>query len=176
MGKYRNSIKSLIALCAFVLFTGCVSQTAELVYTVPESQETPNPASGRDLMKLNVPDVTGAPVLMDAMGVPVLDEDAHYYKLYVSFTNIRVYEEDGHTYLDAVAVNGYGRTLSGGLDIVFPDGEGGSLGRGTLHTAAGGLVLAPGSTRVYAEIEAETDVRLAGFTFDMTAPFVPLDA
>lgn len=174
MGNYGKLVKytALLLLLSCGLLTGCVRQEAVLVYARPEDGPDASPtAAARKANKLTVDEITGPGEKTDDLGVPVLDGETHYFSLYISFADLRLYEEDGYTYLDGFAVNGYDRTLGGACDISFFEEDGSECGRGSVHTAAGNLILPPGRTRIYAEILSEHSVLDCDFTFKMTSSF-----
>ena len=47
------------------------------------------------------------------------------------------------------------------------------MGFGQLHTAEGGLTLAVGANRIYAEILSEVNIQQLTFRIEQTAPFNP---
>lgn len=170
----------LILLLSLLLgaFCGCIKQDAWLVYS-PEGARptgtpalTPEPTATPEV--LEIAPVTGSTFPMDEKGLPILDASTHYFTYYLVFSDLRIYEENGYTYLDGVCTNSYSRPLTGGVEIVFADSTGAVYGRGALHTAEGDMTLDPGETRIYAEILSETDVQLMGFSLQITTVFTPV--
>lgn len=112
---------------------------------------------------------------MDEKGLPILDAENHYFQYYLVFTDIRIYEENGYTFLDGICSNSYSRPLTGGVRILFRDSSDGSVyGQGDLYTADGDMTLQPGENRIYAEILSEKDVQLMAFSLELTTPFTPV--
>lgn len=157
----------LTLLCAALLF-GCTVQEAHLVYRPePTSDPTAVPTATPDPVRLDIPAVTGEPFKTDANGVLITDEATHYYEYYVTLNNLRIYEYEQGTYLDATLVNSFPQTLTGNLRLYFRDGNGVLYGYGDLYTAGNNkLVCLPGENRVYADILTEIDVQMMDFTID----------
>lgn len=159
-------------------FSGCIQQEAWLIYSPEESRPTVSPAFTPEPTAtpevLEIPPITGSTFSMDEKGLPILDAATHYFTYYLVFTDLRIYEENGFTYLDGVCANSYSRPLTGGVEIVFADSTGAVFGRGALYTAEGDMTLNPGENRIYAEILSETDVQLMGFSLQITIPFTPI--
>lgn len=165
----------LLILMCLLLSTACVEQTARLVY-LPE--ETGDPSEQATIPPtpeiLKVEDIYGSSFVTDINGVPILNEQEHYFGYYITFTDIRIYEYNDSTFLDAVAYNGYSELLKGGLRIEFNSEAGTLYGYGELKTADGELTLFPGENRVYAEIFTEIDVQQMDFTFEVSEPLQPV--
>ena len=160
------------------LFTGCVRQDAWLSYRIPETPQPTTtaihtPAPTREPVTLTFEPVLGEDFLTDRKGIPILDKDTHYFTYYLSFYNMRVYEEEGYTYLDGLCLNAFDGTLTGEARICFYDADGKLVGFGALHTAEGGLTLAVGENRIYAEILSEVDVQALSAVIEQVAPFNP---
>ena len=181
MTKNRpNPIRPLILLgiLAVLLLVGCVRQNAWLSYSVPETAKpTPTamqtPAPTREPIPVSVDPVQGEDFHTDRKGIPILDADTHYFTYYLAFTDMRIYEEDGYTYLDGVCTNSFDGTLTGGARICFYDKDEKLVGYGDLHTAEGGLLLTVGANRIYAEILSEVNVQQLPCRIEQLSPFNP---
>ena len=110
--------------------------------------------------------------ILDANGIPILNERTHYFEYYLSVNDLRIYEENGETLIDAVIRNNFPRKLSGGLIITFYRDKI-KYGYAEFYTAEGGLVLFPGDNRVYADVLTEVDVQNMDFEITVSVPFVP---
>ncbi len=164
----------LLLLLALILF-GCSSQEAHLIYLpettpTPEPQYTPTPPPEPE--PINVDPIEGDGFRTDVNGIPILNESTHYYDMYLSISQMRIFEENGETLIDAVITNNYPKKLTGGLRIVFSE-NGVQYGYATFRTAVGDLVLLPGENRVYADVLTEVDVQMMDFEIEVSTPFVP---
>ncbi|MBR0507297.1 MAG: hypothetical protein IJJ86_01670 [Clostridia bacterium] len=165
----------LYLLILILLMTGCTSQEAHLIYLsdqseVPEALVTPTPHSEPDLIAIAPIEGDGFP--LDPNGLPILNEQTHYYDYYLSVSNLRIYEYEGETLIDATITNSFSRPLTGGLCITFYD-NGLKYGYAEFYTAAGGLKLFPGENRVFADVLSEVDVQMMDFEISVAKPFVP---
>ena len=171
-------LAGLTLLLMLGLFAGCVRQNAWLSYRIPETPQPTTtaihtPAPTREPVTLTFEPVLGEDFLKDRKGIPILDKDTHYFTYYLSFHDLRVYEEEGYTYMDGLCLNAFDGTLTGEARICFYDADGKLVGFGTLHTAEGGLTLAVGENRIYAEILSEVDVQALSAVIEQVAPFNP---
>lgn len=168
-------MKRLLLLISVLLLIGCSSQEAHLIY-LPESTPTPapmyTPTPQPEPQPINVDPVVGEGFQTDVNGIPILDERTHYFDQYLKISQMRVYEENGETLIDAVITNDYPGKLTGGLRITFTE-NGVKLGYADLLTASGDLLLMPGENRVYADVRTEVDVQMMDFSIDITKPFLP---
>ncbi len=166
----------LIGLIAAILFLlGCTSQEAHLIYLneqspSPEALVTPTPKAEPEPIAIAPIEGEGFP--LDANGLPILNEQTHYYDYYLSVSNLRIYEYEGETLIDATITSSFQRPLTGGLCITFYD-NGIKYGYAEFYVAAGGLKLFPGENRVYADVLSEIDVQMMDFEITVTKPFVP---
>ena len=169
-------MKRLLPLLFALLLIGCSAQSAHLIY-LPETTPTPTPmytpTPPPEPIPITVDPVTGEGFVTDENGIPIMNEKTHYYEYYLSISQMRVFEENGETLLDAVITNDYPRKLSGGLSIVFSD-NGIKYGYAELKTASGDLILLPGENRVYADVQTEVDVQMMEYTIEVSTPFVPV--
>ena len=179
--RFENRILVLAAGALFgvLLFAGCVRQDAWLSYSVPETQQPTataihTQAPTREPIPLEVEPVQGESFYTDRKGIPILDKDNHYFAYYLTFSDIRIYEEDGYTYLDGVCTNSFDGTLSGEALVSFYDKDEKLVGYGVLHTAEGGLTLSVGANRIYAEILSELNVQQLTCRIEQTSPFNPV--
>lgn len=178
--RFSNLIRSiaLVAVPAVLLTVGCVRQDAWLSYSVPE---TPPPtataiqtlAPTREPIPVSVDPVQGEEFHTDRMGIPILDAQTHYFTYYLAFSDMRIYEEDGYTYMDGICTNSFEGTLTGEAQLRFYDREEKLVGYGNLHTAEGGLTLAVGTNRIYAEILSEVDVQQLTCRIEQVSAFNP---
>ena len=163
-----------------LLIFGCVRQDAWLSYTAVH--ETPAPSATpvqtvsptMEPVSFSVEPVMGEDFHTDRKGIPILDKDTHYFTYYLAFSDVRVYEEDGFTYMDGVCTNTFDGTLTGQARICFYDKDEKLVGYGVLHTAEGGLTLSVGANRIYAEILSEVDVQQLTCRIEQTATFNPV--
>ena len=168
-------MKRLLLLLIALVLLGCSSQEAHLIY-LPESTPTaepiftPTPAPVPE--PILVAPLQGDAFKTDANGIPILNEKTHYYEYYLSVNDLRIYEENGETLIDAVIRNNFPRKLSGGLIITFYRDKI-KYGYAEFYTAEGGLVLFPGDNRVYADVLTEVDVQNMDFEITVSVPFVP---
>ena len=168
-------MKRFLPLLVILLLFGCSAQGAHLIY-IPESTPTPTPlftpTPPPEPIPITVDPVTGTGFTTDENGIPILNETTHYYDYYLSISQMRVFEENGETLIDAVITNDYPKTLKGGLCITFSE-DGVKYGYAELFTASGDLVLLPGENRVYADVLTEVDVQMMEYSIEVSVPFVP---
>ena len=181
MGKRRHNrirIISCVAALTFLLSVGCVRQDAWLSYAVPETQQPTataiiTPVPTREPVSVSVDPVQGEAFHTDRKGIPILDSDTHYFTYYLSFSDMRVYEEDGYTYMDGICTNSFDGTLTGRAQLCFYDADEKLVGFGDIHTADGELLLTVGTNRIYAEILSEVDVQQLDCQIEQTSAFHP---
>ena len=166
------------AILMGLLLVGCVRQDAWLSYTVPETpQPTPTAvrtqAPTREPIPMTVEPVLGEDFHSDRNGIPILDKETHYFTYYLSFSDLRIYEEEGFTYMDGVCTNSFDGTLTGEARICFYDKDERLVGYGTIHTAEGGLTLTVGANRIYAEILSEVNVQQLTCQIEQVSAFHP---
>lgn len=175
----RNTIIACIIIAALLL-SACEKQEAYLLYS-PLGTSSPNeivvtsPKPTATPIRPSTVTVYGTPFNLDNRGIAIIDPSTHYFLYYISFSDIRIYEEDEHSYLDAICTNGYDLPLKGKCTIVFYDQEGRICGNGLLHSAdsVSFLNLPTGDTRVYSEIASETDISTCTFEINIDYPFLP---
>ncbi len=179
----RTMRRNILIFCIASLFLlllgyGCVRQDAWLSYSTPETQaptatafHTLSPT--REPITVTFEPVQGEDFHTDRRGIPILDKETHYFTYYLAFSDLRIYEEDGYSYLDGICTNSFDGTLSGEARVCFYDGDEKLVGFGQLHTAKGGLTLAVGANRIYAEILSEVNIQQLTFQIEQTAPFNP---
>ena len=170
----RSKRKAGTLLLALLLcmgaVSGCVRERPVLLpeYTLPTPTPEPMPEPTPEPIPTPEPTPTATPDF-DALGRFV--SSSLHYTQYVSFEMIQVYEQAEDTFLDAVAVNSYPETLVCAVDVHFFEETGGAEIAGSqLQTRDGQyvLVLAPGETTVFAQIDTDivlTDKPLE-FMFD----------
>lgn len=169
-------MKRLLLLLFALLMIGCSAQSAHLIY-LPETTPTPTPlytpTPPPEPIPITVDPITGEGFLTDDNGIPILNEQGHYYEYYLSISQMRVYEENGETLIDATVTNNYPRALSGGLRITFYK-DGIKYGYGDFYSDSEGLKLFSGRNRVYADVHTEVDVQLMNFEITVSAPFTEI--
>ena len=168
-------MKRLVVLLLALLLLGCTAQSAHLVY-LPESTPTPEllhtPTPPPVPEPIPVAPIVGEGFTTDLNGLPILNANTHYFEYYLTIDQLRIYEENGETLIDAIITNNYSKTLTGGLCITFYD-DSLKYGYAEFYTADGGLKLFPGDNRVYADVLTEVDVQQMEFEFSVSKPFVP---
>lgn len=168
-------MKKLILLLALLLALGCTSQETHLVdlpEATPTTEPLVTPTPPPEPEPIPVAPIAGEGIRTDLNGLPILNERTHYYTYYLTVDNLRVYEENGETLVDAIITNNYAKTLSGGLCITFRQ-DGITYGYGEFYTADGGLKLFPGDNRVYADVLTEVDVQMMDIDLAVSEAFVP---
>ena len=167
-------MKRLLLLLVALLLIGCTSQEAKLIY-LPEATPTPEPlftpTPPPEPEPIVIAPVQGEGFKTDINGIPILNEKTHFLDYYLTIGNLRIYEENGETLLDAIITNNYPRKLSGGLCITFFE-DNLKYGYAEFYTAGGGLELFPGENRVYANVLTEVDVQMMDFEITVSSPFV----
>lgn len=169
--------KTVSALLAALMLTlacaGCINVRPQY-----NAQITPGPTGVPSVDRTEEPEPTEEPTsvpteedpalaseTVDAMGSVITGAD-HFYR-YIKFTDLVVYEEDGDTFLDGIALNSYSQPLVCAVSIVYRDEGGGELARSQLQTRDGNymLILAPGENVVFAHIL--TDMSLVGLEYTL---------
>ncbi len=167
------------SLLLILLLSGCVRQDAWLSYTAVHETPQPTATPAQTLsptvepIAIEAEPVLGEDFHTDRKGIPILDKDTHYFTYYLAFTDMRIYEEDGYTYMDGVCTNSFDGTLTGEASICFYDKDEKLVGYGVIHTAEGGLTLGVGANRIYAEILSEVDVQQLTCRIEQITPFNP---
>lgn len=158
----------LAALLALAALQACVRVEPEIAGTpTPSASPTPRP----DPFEL---EMTAAPVPTDLLGNHI-EMDDHYFRYYLSFGDLRVYEYGTGTFLDGVCVNAYPLPLDGVVNIVYYSEDGRVAGIGRIHNAEGGTLLESGSNAIYAEIQTDIDVQGMEFVLEIEEPFAPVE-
>ena len=182
MGKRQhNRTTSLLAgtLIMGLLFVGCVRQDAWLSYTAVHDTPLPTATPVQTVSPtiepiiIDVDPILGEDFHTDRKGIPILDKDTHYFTYYLAFSDLRIYEEDGYTYMDGICTNSFDGTLIGEARVCFYDKDEKLVGYGNVHTAEGGLTLGVGDNRIYAEILSEVDVQQLSCRIEQVTPFNP---
>ena len=169
-------MKRLLILIAVLLTAACTSQEAHLIYlpeqtAAPAADVTQTPSPEPE--PLYLAPIEGEGFSTDLNGLPILDPQNHYYDYYLTMSNMRIYEHNGETLIDATLTNSFQKTLIGSLRIEFRDESGRLFGYADFYTAGGGLKLFPGENRVYADVLTEVDVQDMSFAFIVTDAFRP---
>ncbi len=162
----------LLLLALFTLFA-CTSQEAHLIYLEqatppPTPAYTPTPAPIPE--PIQIAPIEGEGLTTDANGLPITNANTHYFDYYMSIDDLRIYEENGETLIDAVLTNDYPYALAGGLRITFYV-DGIKYGYADFYTDSGRLLLFPGRNRIYADVRTEIDVQMNDFEITVTDPF-----
>lgn len=167
-------MKRMAALLLFAAVLLAVGALQACVRVEPEIAGTPTPsASPTPLPDPFQLEITAAPVETDQLGKRVESED-HYYRYYLSFGDLRVYEYDTGTFLDGVCVNAYPLPLDGVVNIVYYSEDGRVSGIGRIHNAEGGTLFESGSNAIYAEIQTDINVQSLDFVLEVETPFQPV--
>jgi len=163
----RRFVLPLIAVLMLVwLFGACVRIEPEIAGTpTPSASPTPLPEPFTAV-------ITAAPLEVDQLGKRIESED-HYFRYYLSFGDLRVYEYGTGTFLDGICVNAYPLPLDGELNIVYYTDEGKVQGIGKIHTSDGGTVFKSGSNAIYAEINTDINIQEKDFVLEVTRTFRP---
>ena len=170
-------MKRLFAcVCACLLLCACAAQKAYLI-DLPEQTPAPiveaSPSPTPDPEPLEIAPIEDEGFLTDSNGLPILNEQTHYYDYYLTIANFRLYEQNEETLIDATILNGYPKTLTGNLRIVFTGDDGIQYGFGDFYTAGGALKLLPGENRVYCDVRTEVDVKDMPYELVVVTPFLP---
>ena len=163
----KRLLCAALALCMLAAGTGCIDTRPSLrpQFTLPpEPTPTPEPT----------PEPTPAPVLtpsptplIDVTGADISGLD--HFERYLSFRNIQVYEQCDDTFVDAVIVNEYPQIIMCAVTISFYEKEGeAAIAEAKMQTRDGEfvLLLSPGETTVFAQID--TDMRLTAMPFTLS--------
>lgn len=161
---------------ALVLVCACAAQKAYLI-DLPEQTAAPtvpvSPTPTPDPEPLVIAPIEDAGFLTDSNGLPILDEQTHYFEYYLTLANFRLYEQNEETLIDATIQNSFQKTLTGSLRIIFTGEDGIQYGFGDFYTASGTLKLLPGETRVYCDVRTEVDVKDMNWELVVVSPFLP---
>lgn len=174
----RRVVKAAFLVAAFSLaalfLPGCVAYAPVLnpaVTLAPSAALTPMPSPTLTPVPTlaPLPTVALAPAATPSIGVydalGAFVSTPEHYKQYIALKNIQVYEQFGDTFVDAVATNTYPEPIVCAVDILFADGEE-LVAQGKLQTQDGQyvLILQPGDTTVYAQVNTDMTLTLADFT------------
>ena len=165
-----------VLLCACVLLSACSLQKAYLIdlpEQTPDASALVSPTPTPDPEPLPIAPIEGEGFPADSNGLPILDPQTHYYDYYLTIANLRLYEQNDETLIDATILNNYSKTLIGELRIVFRGEDGIQYGYGDFYTAGGALKLLPGENRVYCDVLTEVDVTDMTFELVIVTPFGP---
>lgn len=147
--------KSLIILpILIILLCGCVSQRpvadpriTPVITLPPTPPPTPAPTPSP------TPEPLGG---TDKLGNQISGTD--HFKQYITLADIQVYEYDGDTFVDAVAISAYPEPINCALNITFFSQQKDELASGRFQTGDGQfmLVLNQGENRIFAQIDTDT--------------------
>ncbi|MBQ2770309.1 MAG: hypothetical protein IJF41_03635 [Clostridia bacterium] len=158
----------LLMLGLMLCLSGCDHAEPAIVGTpTPAPTATPEP----EPFTLSV---TGDPLPTDLLGAAIVGED--HYTQYLSFGDIRVYEYQNDTFLDGIVVNAYTLPLECRIEAVYYNKDGKMIGRGELHLAEGEKTLPVGTSRIYAEIATDVDVREKDFVLEYKSYPKPVES
>ena len=169
-------MKRLLILAIALTAVACTSQEAHLIY-LPEQTQPPTvevlPTPTPEPVPIYLAPIEGEGFATDVNGIPILNPETHYYDYYLSVNNLRIYEHNGETLIDATITNSFPKTLIGGLRISFYHESGMLYGYADFYTAGGNLKLFTGENRVYADVLTEVDVQGMHIELSVTEPFLP---
>lgn len=159
-----------------MLLCGCVSTAPVLMpeYTIPpEITPTPVPTVAPTPSLVSTPIPTP---LIDVTGIAI--DGLDHFQRYLSFKNIQVYEQCEDTFIDAVITNSYEKTIMCAVSVSFNDENGEMVAEGELQTRDGEyvLLLSPGDTTVFAQIDTDICLTALPFTFSYDATLGVLPA
>ncbi len=148
-----------------------------LAYTAIPSEAPISASPEVDIYSPHPSDVQTSSV--DAAGKTIYDINNHY-KQYLLIKNVRVYEENGGTFIDCIIENAYPEPMVCAVEAVFYDENDDETASGSLQMVDGSflLMLASGSNSLYARILTDTvltNMRVE-FTFDSTVGVKPYQA
>jgi len=164
---------SLCMLLVAVIVVACLHFGCDSAKPVIRGTPTPS-ASPTPLPPPLTLVLTAEPLPVDALGNIITSSD-HYFRLYLSFGDLRVYEYENGTFLDAICVNAYPLPLDGILKMVYYSEDGKICGIGQIHNARGGTMLHTGSNAIYAEILTDIDVRELDFVWEIITDYLPVE-
>ena len=169
--QLRKKTVALVALLCCIVIGACCGGCVSLhpvvsSHVTPAPTPTPTPEPLRQSLPLPAP-------ALDAAGNAIEGEE--HYNRYISFTDLRVYEYGMGTLMDGKCFNQYPAMLTGEATISFFDQQGDCVAKAVLHTAETKemLLLPPGETRIYAEIDTDMDVQMMDFSLEVEKNFVP---
>ncbi len=148
----------LLALCFGVaMLAGCISQRpVVLPYKTPTIPQVSEPVPSQPVQSWHEQEPE-----KDALGA-VIHSPEHYMR-YLTFSNIRIFEYAGGTFLDGVCENTYPLALNAEFEIVFFDEEETETASAELYLQNKGAYFEPGKTVVYADIDTDIDIQLMQF-------------
>lgn len=185
----KRALTIFIALALSAAFIGCSDTSPHLdpavtapailspvpFTPVPEPTASPEPATpGPD----DIP-VTADPNgnIYDALGNVITD--AQHYRQYLSFSDIRIYEYGGDTFMDLTVTNSYPERLICALRAEFYDEEGNILAVSSIQGPDGSflLTLPSGSTPLYSTIltDAVLTDKIVVIIFDDNTQVAPVE-
>lgn len=154
----------LITMCA--VLCSCVSTAPVLMpeYTIPP-ELTPTPEPTPEPTPTPVPTPSPTP-LIDVTGVAI--DGLDHFQRYLDIKNIQVYEQCDDSFIDAVITNSYPKAIMCAVSVAFSDENGEVVAQSKLQTRDGEyvLLLAPGDTTVFAQID--TDMSLTSLPFELS--------
>ena len=169
-------MKRLLAILCALLLCGCAAQKAYLI-DLPEQTAAPtvpvSPTPSPEPEPLEIAPIEDEGLTTDSNGLPILEEQTHYFDYYLAIANLRLYEQNEETLIDATISNSFPKALTGALRIVFTGEDGIPYGFGDFYTANGTLKLMPGENRVYCDVRTEVDVKDMAWELVIVTPFMP---
>ena len=171
----KTGMNARTAVCVCVTAFMLAATLGGCVRYEPQIAGTPTPtASPTPLPEPFHAEITAAPAETDRLGRLIETED-HYFRYYLSFGDMRVYEYETGTFLDGVVINAFPAPLDGEACAVFRDENGRVLGKGKIHLADGSTVLPTGTSNIYAEIVTDITVQDRDFTVEVERAFFPAE-
>lgn len=160
----HSASKRLLLLLAPTLLalalSGCigVQPIIDPSVTVPSATATPipSPPPSPSPTPAAAPGITATPArAFDALGSFITGAD--HFKRYLSFRNVQVYEQEEDTFVDAVVVNDYPKTIVCAVAVTFYDETGELVASSMLQTrdASYILILPPGETTLFAQVNTD---------------------
>lgn len=183
---HKRFIKIIAAASAALAICGCggLSPVLDTNTTPPpplsSAMPTQAPVSTSPETDIFSPlPIDGQTSSTDALGNTVYDAGNHY-KQYILIKNVRVYEENGGTFIDCTVENSYPEPIVCALTATFYDENGDEAAYGSLQMGDGSflLMLQSGSTPLYAHILTDTvltDLNVE-FAFDPSVNVKPYQA
>lgn len=168
-----------IIMTALLMLCACSLQKAYLVdlpEQTPAATVQESPTQTPDPEPLSILPIDGNGFVTDGNGLPILNEQTHYFDYYLTVSNLRLYEQNEETLIDATIQNSFSKVLIGALRIVFYGEDGIQYGYGDFYTADGALKLLPGENRVYCDVHTEVNVKDMTFALKIITPFAPEQA
>ena len=167
--KLSKLTAMLLSAGMFLTPLGCTNVTPRLEPDITPAPivESDSPVPTEEPTEApSVPSVSpGGIGAVDALGSMIRDDE--HFQQYLQFNSIRVYEENGDTFVDCSVINSYPELIVCAVTIRFFEEDGTEIASGSLQMPDGSfmLSLANGETPLYARIL--TDITLTDKTFEL---------